>query len=233
MRGCAVAETGLYQPVKNFLERLGYSVKGEIKGCDIVAIRPDAPDVVVITELKQRLSFELLLQAADRLALADEVWIAVPATRRGRDQDRRAHKLCRLIGVGLLTVNLRHGTVDVVADPGPFALHRNTRRRSHLVQEFQRRRGDPETGGSTRKQLMTAYRQRALDCAVALLDGERRTRDLHPIAPDATKLLYHNVYGWFDRLGTARYRLTETGFAAAQLWRTQTSEGCNGADRLQ
>ena len=240
-----MAETGLYLPVKAFLERLGYVVKGEVKGCDVVAVKPDVPDVVVVTELKQSLTLELLLQAADRLSIADEVWIAVPATRRGRDQDRRAHRLCRLIGLGLLTVNLRHGTVEVLADPGPYAPRRNARRRSALVSEFQRRRGDPELGGSNRKKLMTAYRQLALDCALALLDGERRSMELRASLPDATKVLYRNVYGWFERVGTGRYRLTQAGEAAARAWVAETTpaglgsaaisgerdDGISGADR--
>ena len=224
-----MAETGLYLPVKAFLERLGYVVKGEVKGCDVVAIKPNTPDVIVVTELKQSLSLELLLQATDRLSIADEVWIAVPATRRGRDQDRRAHRLCRLIGLGLLTVNPRHGTVEVLADPGPYAPRRNTRRRSALLSEFQRRRGDPELGGSTRKKLMTAYRQLALDCALALLDGERRSKDLRAHLPDATKLLYRNVYGWFERVGTGRYRLTPAGDAAARAWLAETTPAAIGS----
>jgi hypothetical protein len=32
-------ETTLYQPVKNFLEGLGFTVKGEIGGCDLVALK--------------------------------------------------------------------------------------------------------------------------------------------------------------------------------------------------
>ena len=44
------------------------------------------------------------------------------------------------------------------------------------------------------------------------------------VAADATKLLYNNVYGWFDRVGTGRYCLTAAGIAAAQEWRTQTSQ---------
>lgn len=32
-------ETSLYAPVKRFLESLDFAVKGEIGGCDIVALR--------------------------------------------------------------------------------------------------------------------------------------------------------------------------------------------------
>ena len=45
------AETSLYGPVKCYLET-GFSVKGEVCGCDLVALRGDEPPVVVIGELK-------------------------------------------------------------------------------------------------------------------------------------------------------------------------------------
>jgi len=31
-------ETALYLPVKRFLEKLGFTVKGEVGGCDVVAL---------------------------------------------------------------------------------------------------------------------------------------------------------------------------------------------------
>ena len=50
-------ETTLYLPVKRFLENLGFTVKGEVGGCDVVALSADQPPIVVIGELK--LSFNL------------------------------------------------------------------------------------------------------------------------------------------------------------------------------
>ena len=47
-------ETDLYPPVKAFLEAQGYTVKGEVEGCDVVALRGDEPPVVV--ELKTAFS---------------------------------------------------------------------------------------------------------------------------------------------------------------------------------
>ena len=45
-------EANLYPPVKRFLERLGFEVKGEICGCDLVAIKDGAPAAMIIGELK-------------------------------------------------------------------------------------------------------------------------------------------------------------------------------------
>ncbi len=208
-----LAETTLYAPVKAFLERLGFTVKGEIRGCDVVAVRAGEKPMVVVAELKLAFTLELLLQAAERQASADEVWLAVAATRRGRDRDRRAHRLCRLIGLGLLAVDPR-GRVEVLVEAGPYRPRVNTRKRNLIVREFTKRRGDPMEGGGSRRQVMTAYRQQALDCAEALRDGPRRPRDLRPAMPDAGAILLRNVYGWFERVETGLYRLGPLGLEA-------------------
>ena len=45
-------ETSLYLPIKRFLEGLGFEVKGEVCGCDVVALDGGVPTAVVIAELK-------------------------------------------------------------------------------------------------------------------------------------------------------------------------------------
>ena len=57
------AETTLYAAVKAFLEAQGFSAKGEIGNCDIVAVRAGEPPLLVICELKLGFNLELLLQA--------------------------------------------------------------------------------------------------------------------------------------------------------------------------
>ena len=217
-------ETALYNPVKAFLEAQGFTVKGEIRGCDVVALRAGEPDLLVITELKLGLSMELLLQAADRMAIADEVWLAIPATRKGRDQDRRAHVLCRLLGVGLMTVTLSTGRVAVLADPGPYKPRLAARKRSRLLAEFTRRRGDPTPGGGRGRAIRTAYRQTALALATALRDGPRRPRDLRDIAADARAILARNVYGWFAHPAKGLYALAPAGEAALAAWLAEAAQ---------
>jgi hypothetical protein len=208
----AGSETALYAPVKRFLESLGFEAKGEIRGCDVVALRVgDRGPEVVVAELKRGLTLELVLQAVDRTLLADEVWMAVPVSRRG--PDKRALRLCRLLGVGLLSVGKRGG-VAVLAEPGPYAPRRNARRRSALILEFQRRQGDPTPGGSHRTPIMTAYRQSALACAAALREGPLRPRDLRAVADNAPSILARNVYGWFRRERPGLYALAPEGHAA-------------------
>ena len=227
-------ETALYRPVKRFLEARGFAVKGEVCGCDLVAVPVAAanrstsqdgdPPLVVIGELKQSFTLELLLQGVDRLAAGDEIWLAVRASaKRGRERDPRVRKCCRLLGFGLLGVSQR-GQVEVLVEPKEWKPRKVKWRRARLVDEHRRRQGDPAVGGATRQPIMTAYRQQALAVAAALAAAEaggtaaRRPRDLKAIAPDAPKILLRNVYGWFARVERGVYGLTEAGRAALRRW---------------
>ncbi len=144
-------ETDLYIPIKRHLEKLGLEVKGEVRGCDLVALSDGPPERVVIGELKQSFTLELVLQAVDRTSACDEVWLAVGASKRGRgrENDARVKKLCRFLGFGLLAV-AANGRVDVVVEPAPWKPRRDGKRRSRIVEEHRRRKGDPVLGGSTR-----------------------------------------------------------------------------------
>jgi hypothetical protein len=215
-------ETALYLPVKRFLEKLGFIVKGEVGGCDLVALSGDDPPVVVIGELKLSFNLELILQAVDRAGACDEVWLAAKLSARGkgRESDARYRNLCRRLGFGMLAVT-NTGDVEVIVKPATTAPRRNPKRRSRLVSEHQRRKGDPAMGGSTRAPIMTAYRQQALSCAAALSGGPRRVKDLRVDIPDAGKILLHNVYGWFDRAERGIYVLTDAGHAALKRWPQQ------------
>jgi hypothetical protein len=214
-------ESSLYLPVKRFLEKLGYEVKGEICCCDLVALRDGEPPVVVIGELKLAFTLDLVLQAVDRTAACDEVWLAVRASRRGRgrESDPRVRKLCRLLGLGLIAV-LASGRIEVLVEPVPWRPRRDARRRSRIVDEHRRRRGDPAVGGSARQPIMTAYRQQALACAAALLGGPARPRELKPSLPDAPSILLRNVYGWFVRVERGLYALSDGGRRALVRWKT-------------
>ncbi|UWU19061.1 DUF2161 domain-containing phosphodiesterase (plasmid) [Rhizobium sullae] len=212
-------ETSLYLPVKGFLEKAGYIVKGEVGGCDIVGLSIDDPPVVVICELKLSFNLELILQAVDRAAVSDEVWIAarVSAKGKGREADKRYRDLCRRLGIGMLGISDAGDVGIIVGSVSPMP-RSNPKRRSKLMREHQRRRGDPALGGSTRAPVMTAYRQQALGCAAALASGPLRVREIRSSVPDAGKILLSNVYGWFERLDRGVYGLTDAGREALQRW---------------
>ncbi len=217
-------ETALYQPVKAFLEQRGFVVKGEIGGCDLVALQDGEPPLVVVGELKLRFSLELVLQAVDRAPACDEVWLAARMLGRGkgRESDARFRNLCRRLGFGMLGVSSA-GTVEILVSPASPMPRRDPRRRSRLVAEHERRRGDPVVGGSSRVPMMTAYRQNALLCAAAIDGGARRPRELRASVPEAATILQRNVYGWFTRVERGQYGLTQAGAAALARWPQRAS----------
>jgi hypothetical protein len=217
-------ETDLYPSIKRYLEKVGLEVKGEVCGCDLVGLSEGSPELVVIGEMKQSFTLELVLQAVDRTSACDEIWLAVRASKRGRgrENDARVKKLCRFLGFGLLTVTAE-GRVDVVAAPAPWTPRRDAKRRSRIVEEHRRRKGDPIVGGSTRTPQMTAYRQQALAVANAVAGMPSRPRDLRILAPDAAKILQGNVYGWFARIERGLYGLTPSGRGALVTWANHVS----------
>ena len=217
-------ETTLSAPVKTFLETLGFTVKGEVGGCDLMGLSADAPPLVVVCELKMSFNMELVLQGVERAAVADEVWLAAKLSKKGkgREADARFRNLVRRLGFGLLGVT-DSGTVEVLLSPDAVAAKRNPRKRSKLIAEHQRRRGDPVLGGGSRAPIMTAYRQSALACAAMLEAGPLRPRDITPAVPKAPTILRRNVYGWFANPERGLYAITEAGRAALARW-PQTPE---------
>ena len=209
-------ETELYPAVKAYLEAAGYSVKAEIGPADVMGLRDGAEPVIV--ELKTAFSLALFHQGIARLAVSDQVYLAVP-----RGQGRRFAKslaentrLARRLGLGVMTVRMADGLVEVHCDPGPYAPRKSAPKRRALLAEFARRRGDPNLGG-TQGARMTAYRQDAIACAQHLaVAGPCRGAAVKAATgvDRATGLMRDNHYGWFDRVDTGVYALSDAGRAA-------------------
>jgi len=213
-------ESDLYPPIKAFLERQGYLVKGEVGAVDIMATRADEPPVLV--ELKLRFSLSLFHQAVARLAISDLVYIAVPRptgkTAKRAIRDNTA--LCRRLGLGLILV-AGNGRVEVPCDPGPYAPRKSRKRQMRLLREFERLSGDPNAGGATRHGIVTAYRQDALRCAAHLAEhGPSKGAQVAAATQvaGATRLMAVNHYGWFERVETGIYRLSPAGAEGLKHW---------------
>lgn len=215
-------EEDLYEPVKAFLEGQGYAVKAEVRNCDLVARRGDEPPVIV--ELKRVFNLALLLQGVDRLAMSEQVYLAFGAPARAATwrRDRRSIlKLCRRVGVGLLMVHPQERLVEPLLDPLPYRPRPNRKRQALLLKEFAQRVGDPNTGGQSRRPIVTAYRQNALRCA-NLLDAQGPTKAA-AIAREAgvktaAGILQRDVYGWFQRVERGIYDLSPKGRKALALY---------------
>lgn len=201
-------ESDLYAPVKALLEGQGYVVKGEVRGCDVVAVRGAEPPVIV--ELKRTFGLGLVLQGVDRLALSDLVYLAVGQWPK---QMKNVKKLCRRLGLGFIVVG--NGKADVVLDPAPYVPRQNKRKVGRMLGEHARRVGDPNLGGQAmRAPLMTAYRQEALRCAEILAaNGPMKVATLRKAGdvPKAAQILQADVYGWFERVERGVYTITPKG----------------------
>ncbi|MFS4580585.1 DUF2161 domain-containing phosphodiesterase [Phaeobacter sp. C3_T13_0] len=213
-------EDQLYPPIKALLERQGYTVKGEVGAADVVGYRDDPSPVIV--ELKLKFSLTLFHQAIARLAVSDLVYIAV-LRPRGRQAQRMLKDnlaMCRRLGIGLITV-LPDGRTEVHCDPGPYAPRKSAKKQARLLREFQRLQGDPNAGGATRHGIVTAYRQDALRCAAHLAETGAEKGAVVAKAtgvPQATRIMASNHYGWFERVETGIYGLTESGRAGLVHW---------------
>lgn len=209
-------ETDLYAPVKAFLESLGYDVKAEVGAADVMAMRGDDP--VVIVELKAGFSLTLLQQAVVRQSVTDQVYVAVPkwSGRAGWKAFKANVGLCKRLSLGVLSVDLAQGTVQVHSEPAPFVPRKSVPRRAGLLREFQARAGDPNLGGTNGK-IVTAYRQDAVKCAAILAEVEAakgaEVAKASGVAR-ATAIMASNHYGWFVRVSTGIYALTPAGRAA-------------------
>ncbi len=217
-----MAEIDLYRPIKRFLEKQGYVVKGEIEDCDVVAVRGDEDPVVV--ELKEQLNLALLLQAVDRMSVSRAVYIAFRVGKKRsaawRTRETQVTRLLRRLGLGLLTVSTR-GRVVPVLDPAPYRPRRDLHRRDRLLKEFSERVGDPEAGGSAPRPRLTAYRQDALRCAREL--GEAGVLKLSVLreragVSRAGPILRDNHYGWFARVSVGHYELSDQGRQDLEFW---------------
>src|SRR3954447_10082141 len=101
-------EMDLYKPIQTFFVKEGYEVYGEVKDCDIVAVKDEE---LVVVELKLSLSVDLLIQAAKRQRITDQVYIAIPKPKhriRSKAWTDKCH-LVRRLELGLIIVSFSAG----------------------------------------------------------------------------------------------------------------------------
>lgn len=222
-------ESDLYGPVKDYLESLGYEVKGEVKDCDLTAMRDGE---LIVAELKRGFTLELIYQAMERQRVADGVYVVVPLPKRGylAPHIRDMQALCRRLELGLIFVGFSSGgvaQVDVAVHPKEAVSPKvDKKRRLAVIREHTQRSGSHNTGGVTRKKILTVYKEQALLVAKLLRDnGPQRTEDVRALGgPENTSaILTRNVLGWFERTeGSSRcgvYRVSDKGLEALETYR--------------
>lgn len=211
----SLREEDLYAPVQSYLVRLGYTVRGEVKNWDITAVRGGE---LIAVELKCSMNLTLLVQATQRQRAADSVYVAIPRPKGGihtRPWRHTCHLLRRLeLGLILVSFSGKTPRVEVVFHPEPLAPRKNSGLRRSVLREMEGRSGDWNTGGVTKKKLMTAYRENAIFVACGLEKlGDATPAQLRSLGtgPKTCSILYENVYQWFERVERGIYRLAPEG----------------------
>ncbi len=210
-------ETDLFLPLKHFYERLGYSVEGEVKDCDVLV---KAGQDFWAVEMKKDLNLKVILQAVNRQKLFDLVYIAVPMQKikpKSRTYLDKLHLLKRL-GIGLLLVHTVTGEVVLVQQPVEAERSRvmaaAKKKKERVIAEFEQRLLRNNIGGAVRRPITTAYREQCYRVAYLLKDGPKTAAELTQAgfaAGRAYTILKANFYGWFEKEKRGVYRLSPLG----------------------
>ena len=208
-------ETDLYAPIKSYLLDQGYTVRSEVKNCDIVAKKDKE---LVVIEMKLHFSVDLLIQATKRQQLTDAVYIAIP---RPADMGRRSRwpgikRILRQLEVGLILVSIAESKtrVEIVFHPLPYRRLKKKKARRAVLREVRQRSADYNVGGSNKRKLVTAYRENAILIACALHElGPSKPKSIRALGTGKKTLsiLSNNYYGWFDRIDRGVYAITPQG----------------------
>jgi len=212
-------ETHLYAPVKTWLERQGYTVRGEVGRCDIAAVKDDN---LIVVELKLKASMALLAQAAERQGYADAVYIALPVSGEKRRPPGAGNlsRLLRRLDIGLiLVVFLKKSVrVEVLIHPAQGAQvvrRQRPKRRGAILREVAGRDMDLTPGGlAGGKGRVSAYRQRSIRLASwlsVLREASPAVLMSFGAPQDTGAILSRNLYGWFTRLRRGVYGLHPAG----------------------
>jgi hypothetical protein len=215
-------ETDLYEPVAEFLREKGFKVRAEVKGCDVTALKDDQ---LVVVELKLSFTMKLLMQAADRLSVTDYVYVAIPRpafmSRKNVNSPyfRSITNILKRLSIGLLLVALDSPVMHVepVLHPMSYNLKNNRVNRLNIIKEIDSRVGDFNTGGSARAKILTANKEKSIKIACILKTaGAVSTRQLRFLGMENREimLLSKNYYGWFERVETGVYKLSQEGESA-------------------
>lgn len=210
-----VKEIEISEPIENYLEELGYRVRSEVKGCDITAVKGDE---FIVIECKTSLSLKLIYQCVDRQEFCDSVYLALPILDNKKIPNRKyLLKLLKRLELGLITVTFLKckKRVDIVLEPKAYKKKRKIKHRAKIMNEIHERSGNYNRGGSVGRELMTAYRERAIEIATLLNEhGSMTTPELKKMGTclKTYTILYNNHYGWFFKdSGRGRYGLSLKG----------------------
>ncbi|MCL6571859.1 MAG: hypothetical protein K6T88_09280 [Bacillus sp. (in: Bacteria)] len=212
-------EVDLYKPIQSYFSNEEYEVYGEVRDCDMVAVKGDE---LVVIELKLTLSVDLLIQATKRQRLTDQVYIAIPIPKYRLNSKHWTDKchLVRRLELGLIVVSFsgKIAKAEVIFHPTPFNRRKssgqNKLKREKITKEINGRSGDFNVGGSNRTKIMTAYKENCIQIA-SYLDNSGplspKTLIQKGTGDKTSSILTKNYYGWFERIKRGTYVISEKG----------------------
>ncbi|MRG88109.1 DUF2161 domain-containing phosphodiesterase [Salinibacillus xinjiangensis] len=213
-------EADLYQPIHNYFKRKGYDVYGEVKDCDIAVVKDE---MLIIVELKLNLSVDLLIQATKRQRLTEHVYVAIPKPKKHNPRSKKWRDTCHLLrrlelGLILVSFTEKRTRVEMALEPTPFhrpiSMGKGKYLRQAIIKEINGRSANYNIGGSSRKQIMTAYRENCIQIASYLEQhGELSPKALVQMGTGkkTQSILSKNYYGWFVRIKRGVYELSDKG----------------------
>ncbi len=213
-------EKDMFPIIKSYLIEHGYDVKAEVMHADIVAMKDDD---VLIVEMKTSLSTKLMYQGLKRMHLSHDVYLAVPKPSHKVLRSSNFHEkktIIRRLALGLMLVDMHKESVDVLFDPNPYVLKKQSRKKKRLLSEFNQRTTSLNVGGVTKTKIMTAYKELALKGLYLLKDGPQTTKYLRETLNNKkiVNILQMNYYKWFERVNRGIYQLTDEGKKALIIY---------------
>lgn len=210
-----MTEKELYPPIRDLFEKRGYKVNAEVKDCDMTAVKDGE---LIIVELKRNITVTLLAQGLRRQKTGADVFVAVPKPKNySFKKFRQVFSVLKKLELGLIFVSIRgeYSFAEIVFEPKPYeSKYKDRKKRRQILKEIDGRSMETNTGGITGTKIVTAYTEKCIKVACILdIYGELSPKEiiLHGGSDNAQRILRSNVYGWFERVKTGVYKITDKG----------------------
>lgn len=210
----AKLESDLFHPLKEYFDKLGFDVHGEVNSCDVIAIKDT--DIIAF-ELKLKFSLKLVYQCLERKKISNDVYAVIETPKGGlfSNDSKRMINLLKRLEIGLFFISFYESgvKVDKILDPVIIPIRKNNRKKNALLKEINNRSGSYNIGGS-RGAHISAFKEASMHVAVILsLYGELSAKAIKEIGgpKNTSTILSKNYYNWFSRVRYGVYKLEVKG----------------------
>jgi len=205
-------ESDMYEPIRKLLAEQGFTVRGEVKSCDIAAVKDD---ILWVVEMKLSANITLIYQALERQAATGWVFVAIPRPKSARDGTfRKLQKLLKKLKLGLITVALDSPAKRAEIIIFPVGKDDKKNKKTAAVKREIAGRTVDSIGGTTQTQINTAFREKCVKIACLLeVEGALSAKELVKLGceKDANRIMHTNILGWFEKVSKGVYGLSDVG----------------------